>query len=168
MSRNPFVVLAIAASWLCTGIAAEARAQETMRPELFAAALQLPGTNLSVTTLTVPPVQVEFRPLIEPQPSNLLRSLYVTTATMQALDVHSTFAALNRGGSEVNPMMDGLTKHRVAFGAVKAGVAASSIYAAHRLAKHNRVAAIALLIAINSAYAVVVSHNYKVANRMGR
>jgi hypothetical protein len=127
------------------------------------------GPNLALTILAAPPAQVQFRPaLTEPKPSKLLKSLYVTTAAMQALDVHSTFAALNRGGGEANPLMNGLTKNRVAFGAVKAGVAASSIYAAHRLGKHNKVAAIVLLIGINSAYAAVVSHNYRVANQLTR
>jgi len=168
MSRIQLVPFVLAASCVYAGIATEARAQETARPEVFVVAPQPLSSNLALTPPAAPPAQVQFRPFVEPKPSNFLRSLYVTTATMQALDVHSTFAALNRGGGEANPLMNGLTKNRVAFGAVKAGVAATSIYAAHRLGKHNRVAAIALLIGINSAYAAVVSHNYRVANQMAR
>jgi hypothetical protein len=94
-----------------------------------------------------------------------LASLYVTTATMQMLDVDSTLKALNRGATEVNPLMSGVVRNRAAFVAVKAGVAAATIYAAHRMARGNRVAAIATMVAINSAYALIVSHNYRIANR---
>jgi len=127
---------------------------------------QLPGSNL---TLPAPPPQIQYRPTSETSKgTNLLRSLYVTTAAMQALDVHSTFASLDRGGVEANPMMSGITKHRVTFSAMKAGVAATSILAAHKIGKRNKVAAIALLVGINSAYAAVVSHNYRVANRLAK
>jgi hypothetical protein len=95
---------------------------------------------------------------------NLLLPLYVSTAVFQALDVHSTFAVLSHGGAEVNPMLSGLVSNRPAFIAVKAGIAAGTIYAASRIARHNKVAAIAALIGLNSMYAMVVSHNYQVAH----
>ena len=90
-----------------------------------------------------------------------LRSLYLTTATMQMLDVHSTVKALNRGAVEANPLMSGLVKNRTAFVAAKAGVAALTIYAAKRMARNNKVGAIAAMVAINSAYAMIVSNNYR-------
>lgn len=96
-------------------------------------------------------------------PSPLLTSLYASTAVMQALDVHSSLTAFRSGAVEANPLMQGVTKNRAAFMAIKAGVAVSTIMAARHMAKRNKVAAIATLVAINSAYAVVVSHNYKVA-----
>jgi hypothetical protein len=96
-------------------------------------------------------------------PSYGMVSLYAATAAIQALDAQSTYAALGRGGVEGNPMVSGLVANRGAFLGVKAAVAASSILAAQRLARHNKVAAIAALVAMNSAYALVVSHNYQVA-----
>jgi hypothetical protein len=56
-----------------------------------------------------------------------------------------------------------MTSHPAAFVAAKSAVAATTIFAAHRLSKNNKAAAIGLLVAINSAYALVVSHNYHVA-----
>lgn len=97
------------------------------------------------------------------RPSTLLTSLYASTALMQALDVHSTLSAFRAGAREANPLMDGVTKNRAAFLAVKAGVAASTILATRQLSKRNKTAAIVTLVAVNSAYAFVVNHNYRVA-----
>lgn len=97
------------------------------------------------------------------RPSTLMTSLYASTAVMQALDVHSTLSAFRAGAREANPLMQGVTKNRAMFVAVKAGVAVSTIFAAKQLSKRNKVAAIATLIAINSASVIVVNHNYKVA-----
>ncbi|HWB17268.1 MAG TPA: DUF5658 family protein [Vicinamibacterales bacterium] len=109
-----------------------------------------------------------YRPVVdEPSHSSkLLTSLYVTTAVMQALDVHSTYQALGRGAVEANPLVSGMTGHKAAFFAAKASVAAASIMAARRMAEHNKVAAILTMVGINSAYAMVVAHNYHVANSL--
>jgi hypothetical protein len=106
--------------------------------------------------LPVPPVR-------RPGSSSLMTSLYASTAALQALDVHSTFAAFRAGAVEANPLMQPVTKHRAAFIAVKAGVAASTILAARHLARRNKAMAVVALVAVNSAYALVVHHNYKVA-----
>jgi len=98
------------------------------------------------------------------KPSVLMPSLYATTAVMQALDVHSTLRALDRGGVEANPLMAGVTKNKAAFIALKAGVAFSSVMAARNMSKRNKVAAVLTLVAINSAYAMVINHNYRVAS----
>jgi Domain of unknown function (DUF5658) len=95
--------------------------------------------------------------------STLMTSLYATTAVMQVLDVHSTLAAFRAGATEANPLMQDVTKNGTAFLAVKVGVAATTIFAARQVSKRNKMAAIATLVAINSAYAIVVNHNYKVA-----
>jgi hypothetical protein len=100
------------------------------------------------------------------QDSPLLVSLYVATGLTQALDVHSTIKAIDRGGVETNPMLSGITGNKPAFIALKGAVAAGSIYAARKLARKNKVAAIATLLAINAAYGVVAHHNYRVADRL--
>jgi hypothetical protein len=97
------------------------------------------------------------------RPSTLMTSLYASTVLMQALDVHSTLSAFSVGATEANPMMEGVTRTPAMFIAVKAGVAASTIFAAKQVYKRNKVAAVVTLVAINSAYAMVVSHNYRVA-----
>lgn len=93
----------------------------------------------------------------------MLGSLYASTAIMQALDVHSTILALDRGAVEANPLMSGITKNKAVFIATKAAVATSMVFAARSMAKRNKVAAVITLVALNSAYAMVVQHNYKVA-----
>jgi len=98
--------------------------------------------------------------------SPLMASLYVSTAVMQALDVHSSLSAFHTGASEANSLMRGVAKNPAAFMVVKAGVAAGTILAAGQLSKRSKVAAVTTLIAINSAYAMVVSHNYRVARSM--
>jgi len=105
------------------------------------------------------------KPAPRPERSAVLGGLYVSTAVFQGLDVHSTIKALGRGAAEANPIMAKLTTNRLAFAATKAAVAAATILAARRIARQNRVAAIATLVAINSAYALVVRHNYGVARR---
>ncbi|HUF47563.1 MAG TPA: DUF5658 family protein [Vicinamibacterales bacterium] len=135
---------------------------------------RVPEANLPAAPddAVVPEIQVAV-PIVEPyrrldrgSDSAVLTSLYATTAIMQALDVHSTLRALDRGGVETNPMLSGLTGNKAAFVVVKGAVAASSIFAARRLAKRNRVAAVATLVAINVAYGLVAHHNYKVAARL--
>jgi len=106
------------------------------------------------------------QPFDAPTSSQLaLRSLYAATATMQLLDVHSTMKALSSGAVEANPLMSGLVQHRAAFVAAKASVAAVTIYAANKIARNNKVGAIATMIAMNSAYAFIVANNYRNARR---
>ena len=97
------------------------------------------------------------------RPSTLMTSLYASTVAMQVLDVHSSLSAFRAGATEANPLMQDVTGNPAMFMAVKAGVTASTILAAKQLSKHNKMAAVVTLVAINSAYAMVVSHNYRVA-----
>jgi hypothetical protein len=124
----------------------------TAVPPVLLGAAQLPSLQR--------PVTFERR---SNRPSALMLSLYASTAAMQALDVHSTLNAFKHGAVEANPMMTGVAKNKAAFIALKAGMAASTILASRNMAKRNKVAAIATMVAINSAYAFVISHNYKVA-----
>jgi hypothetical protein len=98
------------------------------------------------------------------RPASLV-PLYVTFASVQALDIHSTFHGLSRGARESNPLMRGMTGSPAAFVAVKAGATAGTIYLAEKIWKRNRKAAIATMIGANLAYGFVVSHNYSVARR---
>lgn len=113
--------------------------------------------------------QLPMAPIVPQRPkfggSNLLKSLYASTAVMQGLDVHSTLKAFSAGAVEGNPIMSGVTKNRAAFMATKAAVAAVTILATRKIAKKNKVAAVITLIAVNSAYAMIVNHNYKLARR---
>ena len=96
--------------------------------------------------------------------SVVLGSLYASTIVLQGLDIHSTLSAINQGGVEANPMVSPMTSHPVAFVAMKSAVTATTLIAAHHIAGHNKMAAIAMLVGVNSAYAFVVAHNYRVAS----
>jgi len=101
-----------------------------------------------------------------PAARRLLVPLYVSFATLQALDMHSTFYAIHRGASEVNPLMATLVEHPVAFAALKAGMATGIIYMTERVRRHSRVGAIVMMAAFNSAYAIVVAKNYRLGSRL--
>ena len=97
----------------------------------------------------------------------LLPALYVTQAALQVLDATSTYSALSRGGVEANPLMKGVVGNKGAMMAVKAGVAASTIWIAERMWKRgNRAGAIATMLIANGVTAAVVANNYKVASSL--
>ena len=96
-----------------------------------------------------------------PQRPDALMPLYLTYATLQALDVHSTLRALDRGAVEANPLMKNLTENPVSLMAVKAASAAGVLYTTEQLWKKNPAAAVVFMIAANSAMAWVVQNNYR-------
>jgi hypothetical protein len=94
--------------------------------------------------------------------------MHIATAAMQGLDAHSTFKGFDAGAVEANPMVSSFAHHRPAFTAFKVGVAAGIIYATDRMAKRHPVRALITAAAINSAYAMVAAHNYRVARGLRR
>jgi len=94
-------------------------------------------------------------------PRGLLPTMYVGLATLQTLDAHSTFRAMDAGLVEQNPLMRWATSHPAAFVSVKAAATAGTIYVAETIRKKHPKRALAFMAAINAAYAVVVLHNYK-------
>lgn len=163
MSRRLLFALALVVAVVMTP--PSAAAQERLQLDL----------SRAVSNAVVPPVVLgadqlsasfdgEYR---RPGPSTLMTSLYISTAAMQMLDVHSTLRALEHGAIEGNPLMANVTRNKTMFIALKAGVAFSTVMAARNMSKRNKVAAVLTLVAINSVYAMVVNHNYRVA-RSGR
>jgi hypothetical protein len=96
----------------------------------------------------------------EGRPAALL-PLYASFVTLQVLDIHSTAYALSRGAVEANPAMQGIVGTPVGFAAMKAAGTAGIVFAAEKLRKKNKAAAVGLMIASNSAMAWVVQHNYR-------
>lgn len=163
MSRRLVSVFVLSLMAVVPGLVASAHAQD--RPSLDIAAAV--STSLTSPVRAVEQLPSTFlRPQPASHPSALMTSLYASTFAMQALDVHSTLTAFSAGAVEANPLMTGVTKNRWAFVALKAGIATSTVLAAHNMAKRNKVAAIATLVAMNSAYAMIVQHNYRVAQRL--
>ena len=170
MSRRLVVAAALVASF-ASFAAREARAQDrSLAQDARVSFLPNEGAPLAiqpVATANAEPAPADFvKPNFDPDRNKKLLPLYASAAIMQALDVHSTLQVLNRGGGEGNPMLQGLVANRPAFIAAKAAVAASTIYAVSRIAKRSKVGAIVTTMAINSVYAMVVSHNYKLAREM--
>jgi hypothetical protein len=125
--------------------------------------VQAPAPRLP--QIPLPPVVLKAPRLSGTAGKSLLNSLYATTVLMQVLDIHSTMQAMNNGAIEGNPAMSHIAGKPGAFIATKAAVAAASIWAANKMAKRNKVAAVMTLVAVNSAYAAIVSNNYRLANR---
>ena len=135
-------------------------------------------TAFSMSLLLLMPVAA-LAQLAEPDPSPsavvvpaprpvLLTTLYGSFVGLQALDVHSTMRAVRSGaGQEANPALQRLAGSPAAMFAMKAGATASIIMASERLRKtHHPLAAVALMIGANSAYAMVAAHNYTVLQRI--
>ena len=78
------------------------------------------------------------------------------------LDAHSTRRALAVGGAEANPVMRSVAGSAAALVAIKAGVTASTILLSEKVRTKSRTGAILLMVALNSTYATVVAHNYRV------
>ncbi len=98
---------------------------------------------------------------------SLLPSLYVGSTVLQGYDAYSTLTALKHGGVEANPLMKNITKSPIAFVALKASVAATSIMAAEKMWKNgNRLGAIGVMVASNVAMGFVAANNARVLARV--
>jgi hypothetical protein len=85
---------------------------------------------------------------------------------LQALDLHSTLMRLQSGAArEANPFLAPAARSPLAMGAIKTVATVAMIAANERLWKEHRVAAVMMMVAVNSAYAVVAAHNYGLIGR---
>ena len=94
-----------------------------------------------------------------------LPALYASFAALQALDVHSTLTAVGAGRTEANPAVRGLVGQPATFIGAKLAATAGTVFLTERLWRKNRVAAVALMIAVNATYGVIVASNYRGAAR---
>jgi uncharacterized protein DUF5658 len=106
-------------------------------------------------------------PADAPRPA-ALAPLYVSFAALQVLDIHSTLRAPATGAREMNPVVSGLLGSPAALVAAKAGVAAGMIFVSEGVRKHHPRTALLTMFALNSAYAIIVAHNYVSEARVGR
>jgi hypothetical protein len=103
-------------------------------------------------------------PRTSPRPAALI-PLYVGFGSVQALDVHSTLLAIDRGARETNPLVRFTTGSPAGLIALKTGSTAGVIYLTEKLRKRHPVAAVLVMIGLNSGYAMVAAHNYRIARR---
>ena len=151
----------------------EALGQDRTLPLALAShALGTNGTNAGNWHIALPPVDLVGMPedlVTSPvhsgrRPAALL-PLYISFASLQALDLASTTRALDRGAHEANPIVAPLTSSTSALIAVKAGSTAAIIYLTERLRKRHPVAAVVLMVGLNAGYASLIAHNYSVGGR---
>jgi hypothetical protein len=171
MSRRLFVVAALVVGVMSSFAVREARAQDRLPiQEARVSFMPTDATAIALqpraTSELVPAPAESVTPNFDVNRTKKLLPLYASVAVMQALDVHSTIQVLSRGGGEGNPMLQGIVSNRPLFIATKSAIAASTIYAASRIAKRSKVGAIVTLVGLNSVYAMVVSHNYKLAHEL--
>ena len=90
--------------------------------------------------------------------------LYGSFIGLQALDFDTTLKAVGSGvGRETNPLLRPVVGSPAALFAVKAGTTAAIILVCERLRKNRHpVAAVMLMIGVNSAYGIVTAHNVAV------
>jgi hypothetical protein len=118
---------------------------------------------LVVLFLAAAPVLAQDRdPLKRDRPAPLV-PLYVAFVGLQALDVHSTFSALDSGAREANPMVRSALGNPAGLVLLKTGTTAGVVLLTERLWPRNRTAAVITMIALNSAYATIAAHNYRTA-----
>jgi hypothetical protein len=164
MTHRPLTALAIA-SWMAVSICGVSAQEQTADDATQMTFVPRPFTFSDVAAaIAAPAPMAEPKPRGSRAPSPLLLSLYASNAALQALDVHSTLLGIKNGAVEGNRFMAALTSNAPLFIATKAGVSAATIYAVSRIAKQNRAAAVATLVGINSVYAMVAAHNYRIAH----
>lgn len=97
-----------------------------------------------------------------------LMPLYLGFAASQALDLHSTRLAIDRGGRERNPLLKAFGGDNTwAAVAVKVGLTGATIWTAEHMWKRNRpMSAVVLMAAVTALQAAVDAHNYRVAARL--
>lgn len=141
-----------------------AAAQDTTIAPVTASPLSEPAPLLTAAAPTAPP-QAGGSQLTAASRANrgALAPMYVAFGTLQALDIHSTLRAVNSGaGTEQNLVLRGIANNPAALIAVKSGVTAATILLADTLRVRHRTGALVLMAALNSAFAVVVAHNYSI------
>jgi hypothetical protein len=87
----------------------------------------------------------------------------VSFSALQALDLHSTLRAIDRGAVEANPLMNRLITNEIGLLAIKAAGTSGVLYASERIWRRSKAKAVIFMVAANAGMAWVVSHNYQAA-----
>jgi Domain of unknown function (DUF5658) len=93
------------------------------------------------------------------------KTLYTSFGILQALDAHSTSRALASGASESNTLIAAFAHRPTLLMGAKIGVAAGTIVLTERFRKRHPRAAMLTMMALDSAYAVIVVRNSRIAHQ---
>jgi hypothetical protein len=92
-------------------------------------------------------------------------TLYTSFGLLQALDAHSTTRALASGATESNAVIGGLAHRPILLMGAKTAVTAGTIALMQRFRKRHPKAALVTMMALDSAYAVIVVRNSRIAHQ---
>lgn len=93
-------------------------------------------------------------------------SLEVTYIGLNALDLVTTYQAIDRGAYEVNPVMSKILDNKPLVIGTKALFTTAFLGGCRAIRKDHRKAAFLLLLAGNISYGLIVNHNYQVSVRL--
>ena len=125
-----------------------------------ASAAGLDDASAAAPTIPVSTAMASPRPDIIP-------SLYVSLAALQAYDGYSTIRGIRNGAREVNPIVGNAAGQPIAMWTLKAASTATTIYYAERLwRQHRRGQAITLLVVANAMMGAVAAHNASVISSL--
>jgi len=139
------------------------------RPLAFATADAVPASQpvgVDASQSVMPATSVVRLPSAVERPTATLNVLCVSFAALQALDLHSTFRALDHGAREGNPLLGGFASNKAAMIGFKAATTTATIFLVRKFGVKNRVASTILMAAANSAYAIIAAHNYRLSNAL--
>ena len=100
--------------------------------------------------------------------TTVLRGIYASMFAVHAFEARTSLDALNAGGREVDPFMRPFISNHTAFVLANLARAAAVDFGIHSVAKHHRIVAIAIGVALDSVYLAAASHNRRVADMMSR
>lgn len=153
----PRVAAAVFVSCIAAAPAAAQEPSSRLR-EAVQAAIEEAGS----APAPLPPVRLtRVQPPSPSKRPGSLVPLYVSFATLQVLDAHSTRRALSRGGVESNPLMKGVAGNSGALLAIKVAGTTGVIFATEKIWKKKKAAAVVFMVAANAGMAWVVQHNYR-------
>ena len=158
------IYLIAAATVLCSALPAQAQTQsDKLIPISILAADSV--ARLAADS-TVPALPVASPAIAKADTGGkTLTMLQAGMIALQTMDLVSTHQALSRPGTyEANPAFGIASGSLPASIALKAGATAGIILLTNRVAKTNRAAAIATMVALNSVYATIAARNFAIAH----
>jgi hypothetical protein len=168
--RRTFVTLSLGAVMMSVPNLAAAQQPSTVGLAGALAAADLATSDLAPAIAERSVATEVVRPMLVDTPRSSgkgsLFALSASAAVLHGLDAYTTMAAINHGAVEANPMMRGATRNPGVFIAVKASMAAATIFAAHKMFPTNKVGALAVLAVSNGLMATVVAHNMSVLRQL--
>jgi hypothetical protein len=124
--------------------------------------MRMPLAALMMAAFLAGPADADAQPYTE---DAAFATLYTSFGVLQALDAHSTSRALASGATESNALLAGFADRPVLLTGAKMGVTAGTIVMMERLRKRHPKAALITMMVLNSAYAVIVVRNSRIAHQ---